>query len=69
MLVHLTRNTGWLYFIGHDCGMVKPFYRKYAAVRIAALQNFVSSAFLVVVKTANRIVGFYSIYIHVNEIR
>ena len=28
---------------GHGCGTVKPFRRKYAAVRIAVLQNFVSS--------------------------
>ena len=31
------------YFIGRGCSTVKPFPRKYAAVRIAALQNFVLS--------------------------
>ena len=31
------------YFIGHGSGIVKPFQTKYAAVRIAALQNYVSS--------------------------
>ena len=30
--------------LGRGCGTVKPFPRKFAAVRIAALQNFVSSA-------------------------
>ena len=30
--------------IGRGCGTVKPFRGKYAAVRIAVLQNFVSSA-------------------------
>ena len=37
------------YFLGRGCGTVKPFPRKYAAVQIAALQNFVSSAVLVTI--------------------
>ena len=40
----LTLPECYTFYKGRGCGTVKPFSRKYAAVRIAALQNFISSA-------------------------